>query len=352
MRRSGIDRPVTRVLRGEATVPTRRLGGVIAPAVALTAAIALVGCSATTGQGGSPGASTAAVTARPSAAAGASEAAGSGLEGTLWRLTDYLGPDGNAVPVPEAISASATFDAGTVSGNAGCNDYTGGYTVDGDKLTIGPLAATRKACGPAETAVETVFLAAMGKVATYSVSDSSLELKTAEGKVGLKFAPTEPAGLSKTRWVATGVNNGKGAVSSVVAGTTLTAIFAEAGTVAGSGGCNDYSGPYTSDASTIKIGPLAATQKLCPSPAGVDEQETQFFAAMQAATKYTITGSKLELRDDGGALQVSFRASLGGGLTSMPETRVYLPSSARLNERLKRHRGRPDPWMRQDPATA
>ena len=141
----------------------------------------------------------------------------------------------------------------------------------------------------------------------------TLELRTADGKVGMTFAATEAAGLTKTRWVATGVNNGKGAVSSVVAGTTLTAIFAEAGTVAGSGGCNDYNGPYTSDASTIKIGPLAATRMACTSPAGVDEQETQFFAAMERATRYTIAGSKLELRDDGGALQVSFRATLGGG---------------------------------------
>jgi heat shock protein HslJ len=216
------------------------------------------------------------------------------------------------VPVPEAVSASATFADGTVSGNAGCNDYSGSYTIDGDKLTIGQLATTRKACGPAETALETAFLAAMGRVATYSVSDESLELKTAEAKVGLTFAATEPASLSKTRWVATGVNNGTGGVTSVIADTTLTAIFAQAGTVAGSGGCNDYSGPYTSDAATIKVGPLAATKKLCNSPTGVDEQETQYLIAMQAATKYTIAGTELELRDDGDALQVSFRATLGG----------------------------------------
>ncbi len=287
-------------------MPIRRLGGVIAPVATLTAALVLVACSATTGQSGSPTASATASTA------GAPSASGSDLEGTLWRLTQYLGPAGTAVSVPQAISASATFSDGIVAGNAGCNDYTGSYTVDGDKLTIGPLAVTKKACGPAETAVETVFLATIGKVATYTVSDGSLELKTADAKVGLTFAATTPAGLSKTRWVATGVNNGKGAVSSVVAGTTLTATFADAGTVAGSGGCNDYSGPYTSDASTIKIGPLAGTKKLCTVPAGVDEQETQFLIAMQAATKYTIAGSKLELRDDGGALRC-FRATLGGG---------------------------------------
>jgi len=200
-----------------------------------------------------------------------------------------------------------------VSGDAGCNDYTGGYTLDGDKLTIGPLAATRKACGPAETVVETAFLAAMAKVATYAVTGGSLELTTTAGKVGLKFEPTEPTGLSKTPWIATGVNNGKSAVSSVIAGTTLTANFGDKGTVAGSGGCNDYNGPYTSGTSTIKVGPLAATMKACAGPDGANEQETQFFAAMEAATRYTITGSKLELRDDAGSLQVEFRGSVGGG---------------------------------------
>lgn len=285
----------------------RRLGGLIGPTVTLAAALAVVACSSTPGGSGSPAGS-----AAPSTA-GASAAAGSGLEGTLWQLTEYVGPNGNAVPVPQAVAASASFAAGTVSGNAGCNDYTGSYTVDGEKLTIGPLAATRKACGPAESAVETAFLAVMGNVATYSINGDSLELKTADGKVGLAFAATEPTSLSKTRWVATGVNNGAGGVSSVVVDTTLTAIFAEAGTVAGSGGCNDYNGPYTSDASTIKIGPLATTRMLCNSPAGVDEQETQFLTALQAATTYTISGSTLELRDGGGALQVSFRATLGGG---------------------------------------
>ena len=39
--------------------------------------------------------------------------------------------------------------------------------------------------------VETVFLTAMGRVATYAVTGDLLELKTAEGKVGLKFTATQ-----------------------------------------------------------------------------------------------------------------------------------------------------------------
>jgi heat shock protein HslJ len=209
------------------------------------------------------------------------------------------------------VSASATFSAGKVSGNGGCNEYSGSYTVDGDKLTIGQVASTQKACGPVESALETAYFAALAKVASYAIDGESLELKTTEGKVGLRFEAVKAASLTGTAWVASGVNNGKSAVSSVVADTTLTAIFGPGGTVAGSGGCNDYNGPYTNDATAIKIGPLASTMKLCGTPAGVDTQEAQFLAAMQKATKYTVTGNKLELRDDGGALQVSFVAKLG-----------------------------------------
>ena len=118
-------------------MPIPSLARVIRPVIVLSAAIALVACSSTAGQSGSPAASA------ESSTAGSSAAAGSGLEGPLWRLTAYLGPDGTNVPLPATISASATFADGTVSGNAGCNDSTGGYTVAGVTLTIGPLAATK-----------------------------------------------------------------------------------------------------------------------------------------------------------------------------------------------------------------
>ncbi len=247
----------------EMPVTSRSFAGAIRLTASVVAVFALVACSSSAGQ-----------STGPSPKAAASSAAESGLEGVLWKLAEYVGPEGTTVPVPQAISASATFAAGRLSGNAGCNDYTGSYTVDGSKLTIGQIATTMKACGPAETAVETAYLAALGRVATYSVGSGTLDLKTAEGKVGIHFVATEAASLTKTRWVATSVNNGKGGVTSLVAGTSLTAIFTAAGsTVAGSGGCNDYNGPYTSDATTIKIGPLATTRKVCGTPAGVDDQE-------------------------------------------------------------------------------
>jgi heat shock protein HslJ len=35
---------------------------------------------------------------------------------------------------------------GTLSGNAGCNEYSGPYTVTGNQIKIGPLTSTMMAC--------------------------------------------------------------------------------------------------------------------------------------------------------------------------------------------------------------
>jgi heat shock protein HslJ len=56
--------------------------------------------------------------------------------GTEWRLTRL------------ASSPHLLFDPATrrVSGFTGCNRLSGGYTVEGDRLTFGPMATTRMAC--------------------------------------------------------------------------------------------------------------------------------------------------------------------------------------------------------------
>jgi heat shock protein HslJ len=44
------------------------------------------------------------------------------------------------------------------------------------------------------------------------------------------------------------------------------------GTVAGSGGCNRYTGPYTLDGDSLELGQLATTQMACPPPADAIER--------------------------------------------------------------------------------
>ena len=265
-------------------------------AVAAAAAIALAAC---TSAGASPSGG-----ASPSAKA----AAGTPLEGTAWQLTDYVGPDGKTLPVPEAVGATATFSAGTVAGNAGCNQYHGAYTIDGDKMTVGQVAMTAMACSAPQMALETAYTAALQKTATYAITGETLELRTADGKVGLRYAVATPPSLTKTRWVANQINNGKGGAQGVATGSTVTAIFAEDGTVSGSGGCNNYNGPYTVDGAALDFGPLISTKMACADEA-VSLQEANYFAALDRVTKFDFIGDTLELRDADGALQASYQPS-------------------------------------------
>ena len=226
-----------------------------------------------------------------------------GLEGA-WTLTSYL-VDGTLQPVPSGASATAVFAAGTVAGNSGCNQYTGSYTVDDPKLTIGPLATTMMACQPPASDLETAYLADMGKVASFARSATKLTLSDTSGAALLEYAPTPKGELTGATWTATGVNNGKGGVVSTATTSQITAEFKADGTLSGNATCNTYRGTYTTDGDKITIGPLVTTQMACDT-ADLNAQEQEYLAALGNVATFSVSGGKLELRDAGGALQVQY----------------------------------------------
>jgi heat shock protein HslJ len=87
------------------------------------------------------------------------------------------------------------LDNGHLSGYSGCNRYVGGYTLDGDRLTVGPIATTRMAGEPEALEAETAFLVALGAAARLVVSDGELVLADEEGRELLRFVPavSEPS---------------------------------------------------------------------------------------------------------------------------------------------------------------
>jgi len=233
------------------------------------------------------------------------------LVGTEWRLTDYLGHAGAFVPVSEDIVATATFADGTVAGSTGCNRYHATYGADGARLAVEAVAMTMMACEPARTAVERAFTAALAAVTTYAIDRDALALADAAGEVLLHFRAVPAPRIDGTRWIATGINNGRGGVVSALEGVVVSAEFGDDGRVTGSGGCNRFSGRYTVDGAALAIGPVAATRKACLAPEGVGEQETSYFAALARVATWSIREERLHLRAEDGALQVEYRAAPG-----------------------------------------
>ena len=110
------------------------------------------------------------------------------VDGTSWRLTGYLGPDGAVYTVPAALTPLAAFADGTMSGNAGCNTFNAPYTIEGDTITLGPATSTKMACEEPMATVEAAYLAALAVVDKVAIlDDGTLQLWDSAGKTTLQF---------------------------------------------------------------------------------------------------------------------------------------------------------------------
>ena len=65
------------------------------------------------------------------------DAQATGLAGTAWRVGGYNNGKQAVVGVINGTTLTLTFGAdGRVSGSGGCNNFSGGYRLEGEKLTI------------------------------------------------------------------------------------------------------------------------------------------------------------------------------------------------------------------------
>ncbi|HET9068886.1 MAG TPA: META domain-containing protein [Amaricoccus sp.] len=96
-------------------------------------------------------------------------------------------------------------------------------------------------------------------------------------------------------WTLGGLTGEAAVAPGVVSSLTLTA----AGSAEGNGGCNNFHGTYSLEGETLRFGPIASTRRACPPP--VMEQETRFFAALDATRGMRIEAGSLLLLDASGA---------------------------------------------------
>jgi heat shock protein HslJ len=105
-------------------------------------------------------------------------------------------------------------------------------------------------------------------------------------------APAAPAAaLEGTEWRLVDIGGQPapaGADSTRQPGFTL---LAEGRKVQGSAGCNRMTGTYQLDGQKLKFGPLATTRMACPAM----QTETAFLKALEATTRYEVSGSSLTL---------------------------------------------------------
>jgi heat shock protein HslJ len=233
------------------------------------------------------------------------------LTGTIWQLVNYGDPE-EPTSLEEGTSVTAVFlpdtdTTGTVGGNATCNNYNGGYTLDGNNISFGPIAGTMMMC-PAGMEQETVYLAALQSAQTYEIIGPNMQISYDGGVLNYTSLNLP---LENVLWQAVVI-----AAEMVPEEVDITALFvpgeeAGSGAVGGNAGCNNYNTSYetSSDISTnppthsITISsPMAMTMMACPGEE-LAQLERTYLGMLETAESYEILGDQMILHSVNGDVQ-------------------------------------------------
>lgn len=232
------------------------------------------------------------------------------LSNTSWTLTSY-GDPANPQPVPGGVVITALFSSdGIVSGSAGCNSYTAGYTTTDNNLTVEPIATTMMFCESGMEA-EQAYTAALQQSATYLVAGPTLTITALDGTVLIYSSLNLP--LENTLWTLTTLAGSPVPASSAVTATFQPGAEAGKGDVSGLAGCNQYFGDYELADGQVKISPLGSTRMMCEEELMTLEQS--YLAALEAANGYQVNGATLQLSSELGTMVfIANRTPLTGAL--------------------------------------
>jgi len=116
------------------------------------------------------------------------------LPGTAWDVTSYnTGTEAVRSLIIDTQITLLFGEDGSVTGNASCNTYNGTYQLEGDRITIGPLATTRMACQEPQGVMEQEmqYLTALQNSAVWAISNTRLELRDSGGALQVQATPGE-----------------------------------------------------------------------------------------------------------------------------------------------------------------
>jgi heat shock protein HslJ len=217
------------------------------------------------------------------------------LPGTSWTLIQIGGEKAEGV-------VTLKFEVDQLGGNGSCNNYFGSYTLDGSKITMGPLGSTMMACENME--LETAYFKAMSEVAAVRFAEGQLILVDNAGKDQLVFNPMHHASLEATSWVLTGWNTGS-VITSLILDTEITLEMTD-GQATGSAGCNSYFSGYVVSNEKLTFDAIGNTEMYCMNPEGVMEQETGYLKVLGQVASFSIEGDSLTMLGVDGTQLLTF----------------------------------------------
>ena len=115
---------------------------------------------------------------------------------------------------------------------------------------------------------------------------------------GSSEGPDSDKSLDGTQWIVSALDG-----RPLIEGSNITLHFS-AETLGGFAGCNWYGARFTVSGSTIRIENPESTARGCVTPAGVGEQEADYFRVLREVVSHRVDGDGLELMNDAGEVVI------------------------------------------------
>lgn len=184
------------------------------------------------------------------------------------------------------------FDIDQVSGNGGCNTFTGKFTYHRGKFKAPNLASTMMACtGDQE---ESTFFQLLGKPSKLSLLNGNL-IFSQDSKPVLIFSRAQPLSavdLAST-WVLQSMN-GK-SMSEEPGQKIPTALFNVAeGRVSGNTGCNNFNAHFSLNKNVLEVASMITTRMACEKM----DRENEFVKTFNGRIDVDMENDMLILRKD------------------------------------------------------
>jgi heat shock protein HslJ len=101
------------------------------------------------------------------------------LPGSAWQVKTFAGQ----TPLADHAITFEFDNEGNIAGDGSCNRFGGSCKIEGDKIEVGPLRSTRRACEPEIMQQEQKFLALLAAATAWSIDGDVLILTAQDGEI-------------------------------------------------------------------------------------------------------------------------------------------------------------------------
>lgn len=230
---------------------------------------------------------------------------GDNSTGSDITLASAKNPDGKSfdlkgasnIVIPEGAALVFSFASTAMMVKGACNDITGVYAIENNRLAVDQLVQTERACDAPLMDIDSEIAAFLMTKPAFVYAGNTVVLTEGEKALTMVEAvPVVDEPFEGTKWKVTGTFEGDATQS---LDTEPATIVFEAGTAQVFAGCNNGSVTYELDGNRITFGALALTKMACDEPAM--KLEATVSAVLAGEKEFDIFGPKLTITDPAGS---------------------------------------------------